>query len=335
MSAEPGVTVRESQRQDEPRVIELLRTTFGRWPPEIDSMTPPEFFHWKHRSGPFGASRLFLSELEGELVGVVAYMPWQFLADGQTLTAMRGVDFAVDSRFRRRGVGIAIRTAAASSFTDASFIWANPNVPALGGGLKVGRRSSGRIPNFVRLCGRPLQTGRRMRGGRAATPDRLDVDAPSAGAVLEDDEYMHAVLARTAPPPRSLATVRHIDYLRWRYGQLEEYRALRASPASAPAGIVIFRLRRFGALWVADVCELLLEQRARALARRLLRGVRNSAASDLLMCNFRSRRAAAAHGFVEVSRGVTLMTYPIGQRTAPDPTVGRSWALSRGDLELL
>jgi GNAT superfamily N-acetyltransferase len=335
MSSDSDITVRECQSRDEQRVIELLEATFGRWPAEIESMTSFEFFHWKHRGAPSGRSLLYLAELEGELAGVVAYMPWRFVADGKPCKAMRGVDFAVASGLRRRGIGIAMRTAAAESFSDADFIWANPNTPALGGGLKVGRRSSGRIPNFMRFSGRARQTAKRLRGKGELTPARLAVEAPSAATVLNDDEHVSAVLARASAPHGCLATVRDIEYLRWRYGQLEEYRAVRTTAGSSRAGLAIFRMRRRGALWVADICELLLEPGEHALARRLLRDVRNSAASDLLMCSFRSPCAAAAYGFVQASRGVTLMTYPLAPRSRPDQQVGVAWALSRGDLELL
>ena len=51
-----SVTVRGFEPEDEPRVLALLGDTFGRWPTQIESITPAEFFRWKHMSSPFGTS---------------------------------------------------------------------------------------------------------------------------------------------------------------------------------------------------------------------------------------------------------------------------------------
>ena len=327
-----SVTVRGFEPEDEPRVLALLGDTFGRWPTQIESITPAAFFRWKHLSSPFGSSVMYVGELDGALAGFTAYMPWLFTDGRRRVRALRGVDFAVAPPFRRHGVSHAMRTAA-NSLTGAAFIWANPNAPAFRGGVKAGRSTSGRVPHFARLCGRPLQTARRVVGrGRAGLPH---VDAQSADAVLTDEDYVSFLLGHMTHAPGSLATARDLRYLRWRYGRLDEYRAVRASRADGQGGIAIFRVRPYRKVWIADICELLLEPTKRAAARRLLREVRDTAATDLITCSFQSRREATALGFVQASRGAPLITYPLQQSMMLDFTSGAGWALSRGDLELL
>src|ERR1700676_164868 len=68
------------------------------------------------------------------------------------------------------------------------------------------------------------------------------------------------LLARTKQPSDRLATAKDLDYLLWRYGPFEEYRAMRADAGAGCAGMVIFRPRRHGSFWVSHVCELLVEQ---------------------------------------------------------------------------
>jgi GNAT superfamily N-acetyltransferase len=315
-------------------VLAVLQAAFGRWPGEIQSAEPSEFFNWKHMTGTFGRSTLFVVELDGQVAGFAAYMPWRFRTHRQILTGMRGVDFAVDPGYRRRGVSLAILTAA-KSLAGADFIWSNPNAPAGGGALKSGRRPIGSIPRFARLGGRPLETMRRARGRGALTPASLPNHAPPAREVLADGEYVSRLLARTDDPAGRLVTARDVDYLRWRYGQFDEYRAVQATPRMTSSGIAIFRARRYRSFWVLDICELLVEGGERRVARDLLSQVRDAAEADFLSCNLRSRRQAAAHGFVAVSRGTRLMAYPLRGGLVVDPTRRDSWALSRGDLELL
>lgn len=329
-----AVTVRKFELEDEKCVLALLQETFGRWPAQIESMTPAEFFRWKHMSSPFGTSVMYVGELDGELAGFTAYMPWHFMHGRNIVRALRGVDFAVAPRFRRRGVNLAIRRTA-NSLRGAALIWGNPNEPALRVGLKAARSSSDRIPHFARFCGRPLQTARRAAHGVARTPEHLPVDARRAGVVLADDDYVSFVLRDATHRQGCLATARDVRYLRWRYGCLAEYHAVRSSSGDGHGGIAIFRLRRHRSLWITDICELLLVGDRRAVGRQLLREVRDAAASDLVTCSFESRREAAALAFVQASRGATLMTYGLEQPPALDLTSARSWALSRGDLELL
>jgi GNAT superfamily N-acetyltransferase len=334
MAPDQAVSARAFKREDEPPVLAVLQAGFGRWPSEIRSTEPSEFFHWKHIRGSFGRSVLFVVELDGEVAGFAAYMPWRFRARGHVLTGMRGVDFAVHPDYRRRGVSLAI-LAAAKSLTGADFIWSNPNEPAGGGALKSGRRPIGRIPHFARLGGRLLQTTRRARARGVLTPESLPTRAPPAREVLADREYMSHLLASIDDPPGRLVTARDVDYLRWRYGQFDEYRGVRATARVRGRGIAIFRARRYGSFWVLDICELLVEGGKRRIARDLLSQVKDAAASDFLGCNFCSRRQAAVHGFIGASRGTDLMVYPLRGDLVLDPTRRDSWAASRGDLELL
>jgi hypothetical protein len=162
----------------------------------------------------------------------------------------------------------------------------------------------------------------------------MQVTARSAAEVLDDGANV-SLLGETGEPGDRLTTAKDLDYLRWRYGQFEEYRAVRLDADEGGNGMAIFRPRRHGTFWVLEVCELLVERRDRRTARRLLRQVREAAPADLLSCGFPSRHEAALCGFVQVRHREVLVTYPLQQKLVPDSTRRASWALSRGDLELL
>ena len=288
-----AVEARAFQAKDEPHVLELLRVAFGQWPRDIQGVAPSEFFRWKHMAGPFGPSTLLVAEADGAVIGFGAYLPWRFRAGGQILTTMRGVDFAVHPSYRRLGASMAIR-AAANFSSDVAFTWSNPNEPSRSGGLKWGQREAGRLPHFAQPRGPLRDTIQRALAKGSRTPERLRIEADTAAEILRDRAHASLLLARQKDPGnRRLATVKDLDYLRWRYGRFEEYRAIRADAGKGSSGIVIFRPRRHGAFWVSHVCELLVEQDDRRTARHLFHRVRDAAPADFVTCSFPSRRDAA------------------------------------------
>jgi hypothetical protein len=99
--------------------------------------------------------------------------------------------------------------------------------------------------------------------------------------------------------------------------------------------MAIFRTARYGRFWVSDVCELLVEQDECRTIRRLLRQVGGAGGADFLTCTFSSARDAASYGFLRHGRGTVVSAFPLQRDLVPDPTQRASWALSRGDLELL
>jgi hypothetical protein len=259
-------------------------------------------------------------------------MPWRLDTGKRILSTMRGVDLAVRPSYRRRGVSTAMR-AAASFPDDVAFMWSNPNNENRPGALKAGMRIVFPLPQFVRPRASLGQSIARRYAGGSRTPERVQVEAETAADALRDGTCASQLLEQITRPGERMATVKDLDYLRWRYGHFEEYRVI-ATDAGA-GGIVIFRARRHGPFWVSDVCELLAEQSDRRTVGHLLRLVRDAAPADFINCGFSSRHHAALFGFVQI-RGLTvLMTLPLKQDMAPDPTRRTSWALSRGDLELL
>jgi GNAT superfamily N-acetyltransferase len=330
-----AIDVRQFQARDEPEVLALLQTAFGGWPHDVQSLTPDEFFRWKHMDCPFGRSILVVAETDGAVVGFEGHLPWRLQAGEKVLQASRGTDLSVHPSYRRRGVSVAIRGAAAVRLSsEVALTWSNPNKQSRPGSLRFGRSEVGRVARFVQARGAIAQTLGRARHRGANTPDTLEIEAPAAGEVLSDDEYVSSLLSQTSTPEDRLATVKDLDYLRWRYGQLEEYRAI-ALEQTEGGGIVIFRVRRHGSFWGSHVCELFVERNDRRLARRLLRQVRHAASTDFILCAFSSRLYASMCGFVQFPGGRVLVTLPLRDGLVPDPVRPESWALSIGDLELI
>jgi hypothetical protein len=326
------VTARPLQADDEPRVLDLLQAVFGHWPLGLSGATPAEFFRWKHLDGPFGPSESVVAEVEGAVIGFAAYMPWRFRVGDRVVTGVRGVDLAVHPAYRMRGVSVALRSAMKFS-SDVAFTWGNPNLESRPGGRKVGRRPVRIVTQFVQPRS-PGATLLRACAGRSRTPRQLSIEADSAAAVIGDGP-LASLLDVSRHGHERLTTEHTLDYLRWRYGRYDEYRAIRVAGGDAADGVVVFRCRSHGPYWVSHICELLVERNDHRTVHRLLEGVRAAAPVDFIRCSFASRVQAASHGFLHYRRGLLLTTFPLQQKLTPDPTLPDSWALSIGDLELL
>jgi hypothetical protein len=328
-----ALSIRLFQAEDEPAVLELLAGAFGDWPGEQLDGTRSEYFRWKHLESPFGRSLMVVVELDGSIVGFYAYMPWLLCARGRTVGTLRAVDLAIDRRHRMLGISLALRSAMEFS-PEVEFVWGNPNRASARGGRRLGRPEVDGLRSFVRPSSRLPRT-MLAQLARAREPDRRAAPgATSAAAALADRTLLERLRVPIELHGERLATLKHDDYLRWRYGRWSSYRAVRLD-APGEAGLAIFRPRRHGRFALADVCELLLERRDAGLARELLRRAAESVQADFVLCNLRSLRSATAIGSFPYRTRETLMALVLSERLPLDPSAPDSWALSRGDLELL
>ncbi len=337
-----GVEIRAYRPEDGPHVVNLLQTAFGTWPHGIEGQAPAEFFRWKHMESPFGRSILMVAEADGAVVGFEGWLRWRLRAGGRTFQAVRGVDLVVDPEHRRRGIHTAFMREAKEDFPqEAAFTFSNPNEQSRSGTLKAGRHDAGTMPNFIRVRA-PIRAGLRLiyekrRGeARVTTPP---ADAEPAAVALEDGHGVSSLLAQAEEASDRFMTAKDLDYLRWRYGSLVAYRAIREEREGRLVGMAIFRVRRRGPLSASTVCELLVEPGDLRTAHHLLRRAVQAAPVDYLTCHFPSgsaaRRAAVRCGFVRL-RGDTLTTVQqLKEGIVPDPTRRDSWALCLGDLDLL
>lgn len=328
------ITTRPFEAGDEPGVLDVLQKAFGSWPLDTNGADPAQFFRWKHRESPFGPSILVVAEADAAVVGFCAWMPWPLIAGGEVQPALRGVDIAVHPSHRGRGLSTALIREAQTRFPDdLALSFSTPNELSRPGILRTGRRHAGDLPSYIRPS-RPLRGAIHLVVRRSTRSGDLRLEAPNAAKALADPAASPLV-KQISPPRDRITTVKDLEYLRWRYGKIEDYRAVRVEADGAMAGLAIFRVRRNRSARVTRVCELLVAEDDRRLGGRLLRAVRAAAPTEFISCRFRSRRAAALFGFVPSPRGTALLANPLRPDLSPDPTRHASWGLSLGDLELI
>ncbi len=335
--ARTTIDIRPYRDRDEPAVLSLLEAALGGGPAGV---RPSEFFRWKHLENPFGRSYMLVAEADGQLVGLRAFMRWEFTAGDRRYRAVRAVDTATHPAYQGQGIFSRLTLESLDELPDqADFVFNTPNEKSLPGYLKMGWRVVGKVPILVRVR-RPLRFATRVRSWKTSGEAR---SVPVSGAQIASDVLVDgAVDGLLAAQERSvgIATPRDATYLGWRYGgaPLLDYRAVVERDRDRVAGLSIFRVRPRGGLVESTVTETIVPAGDTRVAGKIFRAIGRSAGSDHLACSFppgsTTLRAARRAGFLRVPGGMTLVVNPLGHHLDPDPLDLASWALTVGDLEV-
>lgn len=125
-------------------MMELLKQSLG------ESVIPisENFWNWKHEQNPFGPSYVLLAEEAGQLIGLRAFMQWQWQWRNQTLRAIRAVDTATHPAFQGRGIfkTLTLQLLETCQQQNIQFVFNTPNEKSRPGYLKMGWVEQARMP---------------------------------------------------------------------------------------------------------------------------------------------------------------------------------------------
>lgn len=263
-----------------------------------------DWFEWKHRSNPWGASRCWVAEDDGGLLGVVFGMPWHLTDDGAPLTCWRLVDGATTVRAQRRGVFRAVvqaELAAAAADAAPGLVIATATPEARDAHVKNGATALAPIRSYYR----PADW----------IPARLE-----SGVALLDGWQ---------PPADGITTAWSPDSLRWRLdprgGTSVAVSAL--ARASEPHGVVHrtvgggVRTLVVSATWGPE-----------RLVRRLLRALawQEKALAVLAPAGLGARREKP---LLSLARGASLLCVWDHRNASADTFDLARWSLDGLDLE--
>lgn len=321
------LTIRPYRDDDEASALDLLTASLGAGPA---GGRTSGFFRWKHLDNAFGPSVMLVAEEEGWIVGLRAFMRWEFRAGSQTVRAVRAVDTATHPDHQGRGIFSRLtREALEILRRDTDLVFNTPNEKSGPGYLKLGWRPVGRLGMSVRP--------RRPRLSRHPQGQPL-AEAASAASVL-DDPRLPELLERAERDPQRLETDRSLSFLRWRYGEAPlDYRAVLDESSGELLGAAFLRVRPRGRLWQTSIGDVIVPRGDLGAARRLIRAASRSAPSDFVACRLpagsTASRAAGALGFVRAPGGIRFVVNPLRDGILPDPADAKSWALPLGDVEV-
>ena len=141
--------LRSATTKDKFAIIDLLKLSLG------ESTIPKSelLWNWKHEQNPFGPSYLLLAEENGKLVGLRAFMKWEWQWNGQIYKAIRAVDTATHPDYQGKGIfkKLTLHQIGLCKQDAVSFVFNTPNNQSKPGYLKMGWVEQGKLPLKFKL----------------------------------------------------------------------------------------------------------------------------------------------------------------------------------------
>ena len=213
--------IREATVVDIPKIISLLKVSLG------EKLLPKSeaFWIWKHVDNPFGESLVILAEDNGEVVGVRAFMKWEWVFRNRVLKALRAVDTAVHPSYQGRGIftkttKMLLEKAKKEGY---DFIFNTPNKKSIKGYYKMGWEKFGNIPVTIQF-------------------NKLAKSIESIDTIAFDEKLFFECSKKIMSNPNGIAKKVNADFLEWRYFKCPVHNYQFISDNNS--FLVIFRLRQ-------------------------------------------------------------------------------------------
>lgn len=136
--------LRKATDSDISPIIELLKVSLG------ESLIPKsaKLWNWKHLNNPFGKSPVILAEEDGQLLGVRAFLKWEFLESGKVYRACRAVDTATHPDYQGNGIFKKLTLSLIEEIKKEGIdlLFNTPNAKSAPGYLKMGWEKWGKLP---------------------------------------------------------------------------------------------------------------------------------------------------------------------------------------------
>ncbi|TKK65023.1 GNAT family N-acetyltransferase [Ilyomonas limi] len=143
------MNIRSATSADKPAIITLLKQSLG------ESTIPKSeaLWSWKHEQNPFGESYVLVAEEAGELIGLRAFMQWQWQWNNTVYKAIRAVDTATHPAHQGKGIfkKLTLQQAEACKQQGVSFVFNTPNEQSKPGYIKMGWIEQGKMPLKIKL----------------------------------------------------------------------------------------------------------------------------------------------------------------------------------------
>lgn len=143
------MVIRKGTKEDIPQIIQLLKESLG------ESLLPKteEFWKWKHLDNPFGISPVLVAEKENQIIGVRAFLRWQFTDQNRIYPACRAVDTAVHPKYQGQGIFSRLTQELVEEMKNEGvhLIFNTPNKKSHPGYLKLGWETWGKLPLKIKL----------------------------------------------------------------------------------------------------------------------------------------------------------------------------------------
>lgn len=135
--------IREANSGDISEIVKVLKLSLG----EADLPLSEEIWNYKHVGNPFGESLVLIAIEDDKIIGVRAFMRWQWQLEDKILSCYRAVDTATHPEHQGKGVfkKLTLKAVDLAREKNGDFIFNTPNANSRPGYLKMGWKSAGKI----------------------------------------------------------------------------------------------------------------------------------------------------------------------------------------------
>lgn len=234
--------IREAAESDIPIIVDLLKSSLG------EGLMPKStnYWRWKHLDNPFGRSPVLLCLEHDRLIGVRAFMRWEWRNNGQTYRALRAVDTATHPEHQGKGIFKKLTLSLIDYCNQHGdhFIFNTPNQKSRPGYLKMGWLEAGRLP--IRIDpSRPFSMLYNCLSNKVK-----EIDQNGGVENFLKHPGLESLLKQHCQQKKSIVTSVSADYLKWRYGKVPvaSYVAIGEEHGNELTGLIIGRIKqtRFG-----------------------------------------------------------------------------------------
>lgn len=207
--------IRPATIEDTSAIVQLLKESLG----ESLLQKTESIWRYKHEQNPFGNSHVLLAEENNQLIGVRAFMQWEWRCGDKKWQSYRAVDTATHPMHQGRGIfkKLTLQALEEVGASKYCFIFNTPNEKSRPGYLKMGWQALGKIN--ILLVPTFLYSLKYIFSKTSVCDKSMDVSQLELLCVQHND-FLKA--QNTLFTPKSAA------YLSWRYSvnPLQSYRVV-------------------------------------------------------------------------------------------------------------
>ena len=325
------MNIRPAEAKDKPAIIELLRKSLG------ESTIPKSaaLWAWKHEENPFGPSYVLLAEENEELIGLRAFMQWEWHWNEKNYKTIRAVDTATHPQHQGKGIfkKLTLEQLERCKKDQVRFVFNTPNSQSMPGYLKMGWQIQGKMPLKIQAL-RPLKTTFRI----------LLKVKPGSQETASSDNWSNLADSFDSRIPISaggMHTPYSVSYVRWRYARnpLFPYSFVTDNENY----ILIYRIKehsRFSELRITDFFLFNKNANIKKDIAKKIRFISRKSSADLLTISGRQlltyKDYLPGFGLVPIRNAGPSITL---RNLTADDEFGTfmdmsNWSYSMGDLEL-
>ncbi len=302
--------IREAGEGDIPEIVQLLKLSLG------ESLMPKSerFWRWKHIENPFGPSPVLLAWEGEQLIGVRAFMRWEWIQGDKVYRSVRAVDTATHPQYHGRGIfkNLTMKLVDQCREEGVDFIFNTPNKISKPGYLKMGWESRGKLPVKMKLHW--LKTWHK----------------PPTLSSAWSDILKHSFWQENTRHDTSLKTRITPEYLFWRYRDNPNVTYQVLTHDEGKPFVVIYRKKKIKLFTELRITDLLCEPGHESFAIRCLQATAPTSMVTISGCYSDFK----LHGFITMHAGPEVTVRNLNLPDCKETLTFGRWAPSLGDLEL-